>query len=137
MNEAQTTKLNTAVTTSYRMISCVSYIRDRTRRTFLFAAVAMVDAPIGIYNDRNRSFLLIIHTMRTEIDAGAALHTSQNVDNRIPVFSHFLFLSLHKQILNRVEEVADNNDTDCTNRNEDAQQLRLYRLTEHDHRRQR
>ena len=93
MNEAQTTKLNTAVTTSYRMISCVSYIRDRTRRAFLLTAVAMVDTPIGIYNNRNGRFLLIINTMRAEIDAGAALHTGQNVNNRIPVFSHLIFFS--------------------------------------------
>ena len=32
-------------------------------------------------------------TMGAEIDAGAALHTGQNVNNRIPVFSHLIFFS--------------------------------------------
>lgn len=46
-----------------RVFSRVSYIRDRTRRAFLLTAVAMVDTPIGIYNNRNGRFLLIINTM--------------------------------------------------------------------------
>ena len=78
------------------MISRVSYIRDRTRRAFLLTAVAMVDTPIGIYNNRNGRFLLIINTMGAEIDAGAALHTGQNVNNRISVFSHLIFSPLYK-----------------------------------------
>ena len=40
------------------LLPCVPHISNGTRGAFLLAAVAVVDAPIGIYNDRNGRFLL-------------------------------------------------------------------------------
>ena len=74
-----------------RLLPRIPHISNGPRRAFVLTAMAMVDTPIGIHNNRNGRFLLIINTMRAETDAGAALHTGQNVNHRIPVFRHFCF----------------------------------------------
>lgn len=53
---------------SIGLVPGVPNISNGSRRAFLLAAMAVVDTPIGIYNDRNRGFLLIINTVRAEID---------------------------------------------------------------------
>jgi len=104
--------------------------------TFIAAAMTMVDAVIRVNHNRNRCFAFVINTMGTFCNTGSAFHTFQNVDNRILIFSHLVFPPLYEQMLNCIKEITDNDDANGTDRDEDAQQLWLHSLTEHDDGRQ-
>ena len=72
------------------LFPCISHISNGARRAFRLTVVAMVDTAVRVDDDRDGCFALVENTVRTEIHAGATLHTSQNVNDRIPGFRPFL-----------------------------------------------
>ena len=70
----------------------IANIGDCTLRAFVAAAVAMIDAAIGIDYHRDGKLRLVINAVRTEVDTSATLGTGQNINDGIPVLAINAFL---------------------------------------------
>lgn len=109
----------------------IAYVCDRSSRTAVATAMAMVDTFLRMDDHGGRGFLDIIYPMRAFFDAKTTFNTLRVIYNGIPPLRHIFYLfleyiilinplTLHKQVTKSVKNIADYDDPNCDNTEENG-----------------